>query len=306
MRQAGADALALALALALLGGAACSPPPSIVRAVARLPDVEPETRHPESETPDPLLADVGVDPGRADRRPGTERGDARAQSTVEAHWCADDGWVALNEATCVFAPVPRPSRLVFFAHGMLAPNQSPALQQRIVRQAARALRFVAVFPRGRAGLCSWSRSYDEWLCWPTTAATFEHEAPAILDRWAQVETAIENVLDVRFAKRFLVGFSNGGYFAAYVATSGLSPFDGVAVLGAGRGDFDDRPMAAAGAPLSIIVGELEARSTREAAERLAAELERRDWPHEIWHVPRRGHRLVVEDFERSFRAWEPR
>jgi predicted esterase len=219
-------------------------------------------------------------------------------------WCGE-GFVTADEDTCFAVPerLASPPAIVFFLHGILAPGMLPEGQLPALREASRAQGFIAAVPRGREGLCFWKPEVTSHFCWPTRRETVDSAAPAILAGWADAEARIEAVTGVRFERRYVLGFSNGGYFAAYLGLEGLLAVDGVGVVGAGRSAIDESRSSARRPPFYVAVGDTELDVTQKAAEHLASVLSLRQWPIEYVIHPERGHELHADDFAIAWMTW---
>lgn len=219
-------------------------------------------------------------------------------------WCGE-GFAALTDGTCFVAPdrLADPPSIVFFTHGIMAPGAAPSAELSAVREAASAHGFVAALPRGEPGLCTWSPEVATHLCWPTRRETVDAEATKILRRFKDAEAQIEKARGVTFARRYLIGFSNGGYFAAYLGLEGLLAMDGVGVVGAGRTTIDESRLARRRPPFYVAVGEDEADFTQRDAEHLASVLSLRQWPVEYVVHYARGHALEADDLALAWVTW---
>lgn len=222
---------------------------------------------------------------------------------VETPWCTD-GWLGLDERTCFVAPDDaQPASVVIFLHGMLPPTSSPKTMQAIMRQAAQAHGFVALFPQGRPGQCSWDPSVLDWLCFPTSQAAVDADGPAFFDEWEQAQVKLESALGTTFTRRYVIGFSNGGYFASHIGLEGVFPVDGAGVVAAGQkyivtiGDARPRFYVAAGAD--------DAASVRDSAANLAYFLQQKGWPREYVVHPGRGHEIRADDLDAAWATWNP-
>jgi len=131
-------------------------------------------------------------------------------------WCGG-GWIAIDDATCVALPerLATPASLVVHVHGMIAPDALPTAEQATVLAAARAHGFAVLFVRGKPGLCDWEPGVESNLCWPTKQQAIDELGPGILAEWAEGQARAEEMAGVRFERRYLFGFSNGGYFVAF-------------------------------------------------------------------------------------------
>jgi poly(3-hydroxybutyrate) depolymerase len=231
-------------------------------------------------------------------------GEVAAWQPVETNWCTK-GWLGLDERTCFFAPesLASPPTILFFLHGMMPSDASPAAMQAIAKQAAEAHGFVAVFPRGEQGLCSWDASVMDWYCWPTSRKTVDTSSAALIEAWGESEALLEGVLGVAFKRRYVLGFSNGGYYAAYIGLEGLLKADGVGVVAAGRSFVDESLMPPTSTPFYIAVGDLDTAAVKSSAGNLASVLDAHTWPNDHVVHGNRGHEIRADDFDGAAAIW---
>lgn len=223
---------------------------------------------------------------------------------VETDWCTD-GWTGLDAHTCFFVPdkVAAPTSVLFFLHGMMPPDSIGKSMQKIAREAAEAHGFIAVFPRGRQGLCAWADEVLDYWCWPSSRAAVDASAGEIIKEWTAAEALLGDVLGVSFDRRYVLGFSNGGYFASYIGLEGLFATDGIGVVGAGRSSIDESLMPAEAVPFYIAVGDLELQSTKTGAQNLAYVLDKHGWPNDLVIHPGQGHSVSASDFDGACATW---
>jgi predicted esterase len=160
-----------------------------------------------------------------------------------------------------------------------------------------------VFPRGRPGLCTWDPSVGTSFCWPTRRETVDAAAPALIAEWMNAEALLGRILGQTFGGRYVMGFSNGGYFASYVALEGLVDLDGAGLVGAGRMVIEEHLFSQERPPIYIAVGDQELASTVASAENLADVLTQHGWEHELVVHPGRGHEIRADDFTRAWETW---
>jgi predicted esterase len=140
-------------------------------------------------------------------------------------------------------------------------------------------------------------------CWPTNQQAVDAESAALFAEWKDAEARIEDAIGARLSRRYVLGFSNGGYFAAFLSVEALFPIDGAGVVGAGRTFVDESLTGAARPPFYIAVGANEAESTRRDAEHLASVLSLRGFPTEYVVHAGRGHELREDDLESAWLTW---
>lgn len=235
---------------------------------------------------------------------GSGGGGGSSWQPVETDWCSP-GWLGLNDGTCFYAPatITEPSAVLYFLHGMMPPDASPASQQALAEEAAEKYGFVAVFPRGKQGLCAWDPSVTDWYCWPTSRVNVDAHASELLDGWSTSQLVLEGALGLTFKRQYVMGFSNGGYFAAYIGLEGLFPSDGVGVVGAGRSSVDESLMPPSPTPFYIAVGALELQATQDSAANLSFVLGKHAWPNDLITHPNQGHEIHADDFDGAVLSW---
>lgn len=153
-----------------------------------------------------------------------------------ADWCAP-GFAPIAGGGCFAAP-PAAERapLIVYLHGMYDPkaaDEEIARQSRLARLAT-ARGFAVLALRGRQGQCA-AEAVRTWWCWPSNERNAS-DGPAFVAAWTHALANAEARIPGRPAARYLVGFSNGGYFAGIIATRQLLPFDAFAIAHAGPTD----------------------------------------------------------------------
>jgi predicted esterase len=223
---------------------------------------------------------------------------------VETDWCAQ-GWIGLDDHTCFHVPeeVIAGMPLIIVLHGAISPDTLPSSLQAAAQEAADALGFIALFPRGRQGLCAWDPSVEGYYCWPTRRVHVDAEAPALLEEMMSAEALLQQLLGINFGRRYVIGFSNGGYFASYIGLEGLIDVDGIGLVGAGRSILEEELFSHARPPFYIAVGALETAHVIASAYNLEAVLTEHGWPHELVVHPDRGHEMHTDDFASAWRTW---
>lgn len=180
--------------------------------------------------------------------------------------------------------------LLVYLHGMYSPSTVDEELDRQTRVAriARQKGVSVLALRGRQGLCTGADTASFW-CWPSNGRTagFGRE---VVDGWSKALTVTDTRLG--HGRRYLLGFSNGGYFAALIATRGLARFDAFAVAHAGPVE----PLRASGPRVPWLLLMAEGDPSAASMQTLDDELWEQAWPHEI--VSRDGgHQLTDGDIE---------
>jgi predicted esterase len=229
---------------------------------------------------------------------------AVAEPAIVTTFCGE-GWHALAADACVTVPpkLASPPTIVIFAHGILAPDALPTEDQATLLTASRAHGFAVLFTRGKAGLCTWDPQMVSSFCWPTKQEAVDEVAPSIIREWTDAQGRAEEFAGTRFDQRYLFGFSNGGYFVAYLSVEGRMPMNGAGVVGAGRTAVDETQLPANRLPIYLAVGDQEAAATQQDAANMAQVLSLRGWPLKYVVHAGRAHELHADDLTAAWTAW---
>jgi predicted esterase len=150
---------------------------------------------------------------------------------VAADWCAP-GFEPIRGGAC-FASGAATSEapLIVYLHGRYARDAAAEEVDRQRRLAARAtaVGFAVLAMRGRLGACT-APELASWYCWPSNENNAD-SGPAFVSGWTAALAAARERAGSR--RRFLIGFSNGGYFSGLIVSRGLLDVDGVVVAHGG-------------------------------------------------------------------------
>lgn len=208
-------------------------------------------------------------------------------------WCGE-GLEAIPGAGCFAAPAsPAGSTtLLVYLHGRYAPEAASDELQRQSRVArlATARGHAVLALRGMQGQCT-DPQLATWWCWPSNERNAS-DGPAFVARWSTALAEAER--RAQPARRVLLGFSNGGYFAALIASRGLAPFDAVAIAHGGP----VQPMSPASGMPPILLLDADDDPSGPEMSRLDADLTRESWPHVVV-VREGGHALTDWDVDMS-------
>jgi len=208
-------------------------------------------------------------------------------------WCAP-GLEPIAGGGC-FAPgreVNKPRALLVYLHGRYSPETEAdelERQSRVARMAtARGYSVLAL--RGMQGQCT-DPQLATWWCWPSNERNAADGA-AFVSRWASALGDAER--RARPVRRVLLGFSNGGYFAALIASRALAPFDAVAIAHAGPVS----PMTPLGPKPPVLLVDADDDPSSAELQHLDSDLTRESWPHAVV-VREGGHALPEWDVDMS-------
>ncbi|HEY1690598.1 MAG TPA: hypothetical protein VGG39_00465 [Polyangiaceae bacterium] len=219
-----------------------------------------------------------------------------------ADWCAT-GYTPIGGG-CLALPASRSASpaLIVYLHGRYAKDASSEESDRQRRLAVRANeRGDAVLAlRGRLGACG-SAQLSNWYCWPSNDRTVG-EASDVVASWrgALSEAARRSGA----SHRYVLGFSNGGYFASVIAGRRLLGADAYVVAHGGPVE----PPAAGKSTPPVLLLSADDDVAQDDMLRLDQELTRSAWPHDAY--ARAGaHGLTDQDLDAALaffeRAGEP-
>ena len=230
-------------------------------------------------------------------------GDLAPWMPVDTDWCAEDGYLGLDDGVCFYAPAS-PAGVLVFLHGMLPPDGSPATMQLLAKNAADQWGYAVLFPRGEQGLCSWDPSVEDWWCFPTSRANVDAHAARLAASWDDHVAQLEAILSADLGERYVLGFSNGGYFASYIGLEGWwSPLAGAGLVAAGRAFVDTSLLADERPPFYIAVGALDGQQIQDSAQNLAYVLNLEGWSNDYVVHAGSGHTIMPLDFDMAWSAW---
>lgn len=149
-----------------------------------------------------------------------------ASRAAPADWCTA-GYEPISGG-CLAIPVSAPrASLLIYLHGRYAKDESADESDRQRRVAARFTSngYAVLALRGKLGACGFAELSD-WYCWPSNEQTVDY-AGEIVAAWADSLSEAERRLHPD--RRFILGFSNGGYFAGLLASRGLVAADGYVI-----------------------------------------------------------------------------
>lgn len=197
---------------------------------------------------------------------------------------------------------PGDPSLVVYLHGRY-PRDDPYEEvdrQRRLGERATARGFGVLALRGSLGECT-APELAAWFCWPSNEHNAD-DAPAFVTKWSKALSTAEERVGSR--RRYVLGFSNGGYFAGLLAVRGLLEANAFVVAHGGpvqpvRPYFRMAPLLLLSADDDI---------SQEGMIRFHEELLSQNWPHDSY-ARSGGHALTDEDIDAAIaffsRASEP-
>lgn len=213
-------------------------------------------------------------------------------------WCPE-GFEVGPQDTCFAIPDAhdKDTPVLVYLHGMYAGHGSAEEWERV--RAATARGFAVVIPRGKRGLCAWKAELQDHFCWPQEAEDPQAFAAVVAD-WDRVLWQVDALLEGGPHKRYVLGFSNGGFFASYLATHGTFAAQAYAIVNAGP----LAPPAKSDKTVPILL--VAAKDDAEEAPKMKAlheSLARAGWPHAFCARPG-SHALATDDVDAALRFFK--
>jgi len=206
-----------------------------------------------------------------------------------ADWCAQ-GFEPIVGGCLALSPSAQAQPLLVYLHGRYARDAAAEEvdRQRRLGATATGRGFAVLALRGRLGECT-AAELSQWFCWPSN----EHNADgagAVVGAWTG---ALEEAHRRAHSKsRFVLGFSNGAYFAGLLATRAL--FDADAFVIAHGGPVEPVHATRGTPPLLLLSADDDV--SQDDMMHLDEELTREHWAHDSY--ARAGtHGLSDEDID---------
>ncbi|MBX3204030.1 MAG: hypothetical protein KF764_03120 [Labilithrix sp.] len=214
---------------------------------------------------------------------GSASNDAKAPTLSHAGetWCPDRFESGPSD-TCFAIPehAGKETPILVYLHGMYEGHGSPDEWAAVSVALDRG--FAVVIPRGKRGLCAWRAELKDHYCWPQDAED-THTMKSVVAEWERVLWQVDALLEGGTHKRYVLGSSNGGFFAAFLATHPLFPGQAYAVVNGGSLGAPSpkaRPL-----PVLLVAGQDAAEPAAKTKE-LHDALTRASWAHA--YCPRGG------------------
>jgi predicted esterase len=160
----------------------------------------------------------------------------------------------------------------------------------------RGRNLAVLAPRGKTGMAT--GEFKDMIAWPTSHQAQQEHLQGILASFAADQRALERLNGAAFEKLYVVGFSNGAYFATSIVIHGRLRADGAAVFAGGSGKWIN-PRAARTRP-RLFVGWGEDDKTKDDPIGLSEVLADAGWPHEAQGYEGVGHAMTMAQMKDAF------
>jgi predicted esterase len=223
------------------------------------------------------------------------RGGPAHDANVLTHsetWCPE-GFEVGPQDTCFAIPDThdKDTPILVYLHGMYE-GRGSVEEWAAVREASRR-GFAVVIPRGKRGLCAWKVELRDHFCWPTEVDD-PHAFKAVVGEWDRVLWQVDSLLEGGAGhRRYVLGFSNGGLFAEYLAANGLFQAQAYGIVNGGG--LVPPPKAASPPPMFLLTAEDDPKQGT-AMRALRDDLAKAGWPH-AWCTRPGGHALLASDVD---------
>jgi predicted esterase len=178
-------------------------------------------------------------------------------------------------------------------HGLYQPD---AMRDELDRQArvakhavARGYAVLALY--GRLGICDTRGDHLDWICWPSNEQVASRAAEVVASWKTPLALARQRTGNGR---TYVLGFSNGAYFAGLLAVRDLFPADAFVIAQGGPVE----PVHALGhrSPILLLTTDEQAPQVHAEMDRFAAELAADDWSF-VQEERSGGHELNDQDVD---------
>jgi predicted esterase len=217
-----------------------------------------------------------------------------AFDTTPLEWCAP-GLERVEGNGCYAAPDRAQKEmlpLVIYLHGLFEKGQLESDErdrQRRLAQRATRQGFAVLALRGSEGACMLRTERSSFVCWPSNGDTAQRASSFVRSWQPALDAAAERH---PISARYILGFSNGGYFASLLATRALFRADAFVIAHAGPVE----PVVARGEKVPILLVSADDDLAQATMIRLDDALTELAWPHD--HVARDGgHALSDTDID---------
>lgn len=235
--------------------------------------------------------------GSACKKETTGTDTHNALSNATETWCPD-GFESGPSDTCFAVPEhgAKDTPVLVYLHGPYEGHGTPAEWEAV--RVAKDRGFAVIIPRGKRGLCAWRTELKNHYCWPQDPEDTD-AMKGVIAEWDKVLWQVDALLEPGTHKRYVLGFSNGGSFASFLATHTLFQGQAYAVVNGG-------PLGAPGkakpVPMLLITAQ-DAAETAPKMTELHDTLAKATLPHAF--CPRTGGAaLTTDDVESAIRFFK--
>lgn len=217
----------------------------------------------------------------------------------EESWCPDGFEAGANEA-CFAIPekTTKDTPVLVYLHGMYQNHGAP--EEWAAVRSATTKGFAVVIMHGKRGLCPWSAEFKDYYCWPQDPDDTD-AMKGVIKEWDRALWQVDALLDPGTHKRYVLAFSNGGFFGSYVATHAMFPAQAWAIVNAG----EIAPPGAKGktSPPIMVVSAADDAEQAPKAKELHEALTKGSWPHA--YCPHPGaHALTPDDVDTAVKFFK--
>jgi dienelactone hydrolase len=203
-------------------------------------------------------------------------------------WCAE-GLSPINGNGCFASPVDatKDTPLIVYLHGIYDQHADADEMDRQRRVAKLAIQrgFAVLALRGLEGGCSPDPEFATKWCWPSNERTAVR-GPETVNEW---KPALRAAARGAGGRRYVLGFSNGGFFAGLLAVRAWFDADAFVVANAGPVE----PVHALGAKPPLLLMSADDDASQDGMMRLDDELTHEGWLHE--NYSRAGTHELTDD-----------
>jgi predicted esterase len=209
-----------------------------------------------------------------------------------ADWCAPGYEAIAGGCLALSASAAAPQPVLLYLHGRYAHDAATEEvdRQRRLGATATARGFAVLAVRGRMGECT-AAELAHWYCWPSNEHN-EEGGSAVVATWAGA--LAEAHRRARSKTQYVLGFSNGAYFAGLLATRALLDAEAFVIVCGGPVE----PVRALPRTPPLLLLSADDDIDQDDMIHLDAELTREHWPHDSY-ARAGGHGLTDQDIDEA-------
>jgi predicted esterase len=238
-----------------------------------------------------------VEPAKTTLEESAPAEGAAPPTAAASDWCSADVETLPNNVCYAKGPNKDPKRrtLVIFLHGLTEDGAGwQHSLQKGMAIAGKRLDFSALMPRGRNGVGPGRK--QSTIAWPGGEEVRKLYEDEVIKEWFDAKAEIEKKEGAPFDEVFVMGFSNGAYYASSLALRGRLDVDGYAVFAGGSSGSGAGKHTKNRQPLFVGVATKDA--TAKKGKELAKTLGSLKWPHRVDSRPV-GHVVADGQLDRA-------
>ncbi|NUP09223.1 MAG: hypothetical protein HOW73_24495 [Polyangiaceae bacterium] len=223
----------------------------------------------------------------------------KAAASTSTDWCSSELETLPHDVCYAPGPVSKAGKrtLVIFLHGLTQVDSGwQHSLQRGMKLAGKRLGFSLLTPKGRTKVGPGKK--EDTIAWPINPSVRAVEDEVIAE-WIEAKELVEKRDGAKFDEVFVMGFSNGAYYASSLALRGRLEVDGYGVFAGGsapKGTTSSSKGVKNRKPVFVAIASKD--ETAKKGRELAKALKELKWPNRVVSAPV-GHVVADGQLEQS-------